>query len=79
LASASIQFIDSDQRLRGAMWFYDNPNQLPDDELMEDPEGLTYVFGYSTMEHFRNVLELVRTEKICLQASPEFMWIETLD
>ena len=77
LASASISFMDTDDKLRGAIWFYDKPENLPEDELLQDEDGVPYFFGYSSMDHFKNVLELVRTEKVRLKGSPDHMWIET--
>ncbi len=78
LCSASIFFVDKDSEFRGAMWFYDRPDEMPEDELCHDEEGLPYIFGYSTMDHFKNILELVRKEKIALRGNPGFMWIETI-
>jgi hypothetical protein len=78
LASASIQFMDGAGQMRGAMWFYDNPKELPNDELMQDEDGMTYVFSYSSMDHFKNVLEIVRKEKVCLKGSKDFVWLETM-
>ena len=77
LASASISFTDGEDRLRGAIWFYNSTEDLPEDELMQDEEGLPYFFGYSTMDHFQNILELVRTERVYLKGSPDHMWLET--
>jgi hypothetical protein len=77
IASASISFTDAEDNLRGAIWFYDDPAKIPEDELMQDEDGVPYFFGYSSMDHFRNILDLVRTEKVCLKGSPDHMWIET--
>lgn len=77
MANASISFTDRDDSLRGVIWFYKDLTQMPEDELMQDEDGVPYFFGYSSMEHFTNILNLVRTERVCLKGSPDLMWIET--
>ena len=77
LASAAISFMDADSKLRGAIWFYDSGEELPNDELCEDEDGLHYIFGYSTMDHFKNVMEMVRNERVVLRGNADFMWLET--
>ena len=77
LASASISFTDPEDNLRGVIWFYDDPTKMPDDELMQDEDGVPYFFGYSSMDHFPNILELVRNERVVLKGSPDHMRIET--
>lgn len=77
LANASISFTDKDENLRGVIWFYRELDQMPEDELMQDEDGTPFFFGYSSMEHFKNILNLVQTEKVCLKGSPDLMWIET--
>lgn len=77
MANASISFSDKDDKLRGVIWFYKDLEQMPEDELMQDEDGVPYFFGYSAMEHFPNILQLVQSEKVCLKGSPDLMWIET--
>ena len=77
MANASISFTDKAENLRGVIWFYRNLDQMPEDELMQDEDGTPFFFGYSSMEHFKNILSLVQTEKVCLKGSPDLMWIET--
>ena len=79
LCSASIFFVDKDSEFRGAFWFYNESSELPEDEVCVDSEGLPYIFGYSTMNHFTNVLELARKENIVLKGNPGFVWIETVE
>jgi len=76
-ASASISFTDKEDNVRGAIWFYDDPEKMPEDDLMQDEDGMPYFFGYSSMAHFQNILSLVKSEKVCLKGSPDLMWIET--
>ena len=76
-ASASISFTDKEDNIRGAIWFYDDVERMPEDDLVQDEDGVPYFFGYSSMEHFSNILNLVQSEKVCLKGSPDLMWIET--
>ena len=59
MANASISFTDKDDNLRGVIWFYRDLKQMPEDELMQDEDGVPYFFGYSSMEHFPNIQQLV--------------------
>ena len=77
MANASISFTDADDKLRGVIWFYKDIQQMPEDELMQDEDGVPYFFGYSAMEHFPNILGLVQSERVRLKGSPDLMWIET--
>ena len=77
MVNASISFTDKENKVRGVVWFYKDTEQMPEDELMQDEDGTGYFFGYSSMEHFKNILGLVQTERISLKGSPDLMWIET--